>query len=167
MYDVGILPAVRKALAPMTKIVIAAAAIAALWCGGAQAQNAQRVANCGNGNSPVGAGPLSQDANGNLCVRNGAAVIVPLAVSTVTTAGTAVTALAAGQRTAGGYLVTSNAAGICVSENGTAGTATGYTGSVMTVCVAANQPYNLLANAGAVSVNSTASNVAFSGYGEQ
>lgn len=89
--------------------------------------------------------------------------IVPLDVSTVTTGGTAVTALTAGHASAGGFIVTSNVAGICVSQTGAAGSAT----AGGTVCVAQNQPYTLVPSAAAVSVNSPASAVAFGGEGLQ
>ena len=92
--------------------------------------------------------------------------IVPLDVATVTT-GTPATVLSANHRTAGGFLITSNAAGMCVSENGTAGTTTGYVGSVATVCVVANQPYTLQPSTNAVSVTSPGTGVAISGYGLQ
>jgi len=90
-------------------------------------------------------------------------VIVPLDVATVTTGGTAVNALAANHATAGGYLVTANAAGLCVDQTTTAGTVTGTPKT--TVCVVQNQPYFLIPNTHAVSVNSTASGVALAGMG--
>lgn len=107
--------------------------------------------------------PVSPSAPMPVSSSPGARTIVPLDVATVTTGGTAVTALNAGHATAGGFLVTSNAAGICVSQAGTAGTAT----SGSTQCVAANQRYNLVPSANAVSVNSTASAVAVGGEGLQ
>jgi hypothetical protein len=87
--------------------------------------------------------------------------IVPLDISAVTTAGTAVTALSAGHAAAGGFLVTSNAAGLCVNQVGAAGTAT----SGNTTCVAQNQMYSLVPSGNAVSVNSAASSVAIGGEG--
>jgi hypothetical protein len=95
----------------------------------------------------------------------GPLTIVPLDVTSITTGGTAVTVLGPGEHTAGGYLVTSNAAGACFSENGTAGTATGYSGTTFTTCVAANVFYPLSTSIGPVSANSSASTVALSGYG--
>ena len=97
--------------------------------------------------------------------KSSALTIVPLDVSSVTTGGTAVTALNAGHATAGGFIVTANAAGICVDQRTTAGTATGTPSS--TTCVAQNQVFNLVPNPGAVSVNSTASSVPFGGEGLQ
>lgn len=87
--------------------------------------------------------------------------VITLDIKTVTTGGTAVAALNPGNAARGGYLVTSNAAGICINLVGVAGTVT--TGD--TICVAANQPYYLPPMIGSVSVNSTASSVAISGYG--
>lgn len=87
--------------------------------------------------------------------------IVPLDISSVTTGGTAVNALSAGHATAGGFLVTANAAGMCVNQQGAAGTAT----SGATVCVAQNQAFTLVPSAAAVSVNSTASSVTIGGEG--
>jgi hypothetical protein len=91
--------------------------------------------------------------------------IVALDVSSVTTGGTAVTALATGHATAGGYLVTANAAGICVDQVTTAGTVTGTPST--TACVAQNQPFYLVPANHAVSVNSSASTVSFGGEGLQ
>lgn len=80
--------------------------------------------------------------------------IVPLDVSAIGTGGTAVTALTAGHATAGGKLVTANAAGLCVDQHGTAGTVTGTPSTTM--CVPQNVVFDLVPSAGAVSVNSTA-----------
>ena len=89
--------------------------------------------------------------------------IIPLTVSTVTTGGTAVTAIAATGARCGGYLVTSNAAGICVDQTTTAGTVTGTPST--TSCVAANTPFYLVPSVNAVSVNSPSSSVNFAGEG--
>jgi hypothetical protein len=91
--------------------------------------------------------------------------IVPLDITAVTTANTPVTVLNPGNHAAGGYLVTSNAAGACFSENGTAAVATGYVGTTFTVCVAANVFYPLSTSIGPVSANSTGTGVNLSGYG--
>lgn len=88
---------------------------------------------------------------------------ISLDVATVTTGGTPVTAINAGHAVCGGVLVTSNAAGMCVNQNGDAGTATAGD----TICVAQNVPYYVIPSAKAVSVNSTASSVAIGGYGFQ
>jgi hypothetical protein len=91
----------------------------------------------------------------------GSLQIVPLDISAVTTGGVAVTALNAGNAAAGGWVVTSNAAGICVNVNGAAGTATAGD----TTCVAANQAYYIPPTSHPVSVNSSASSVNFGGNG--
>ena len=145
----------------------------------AAAQSATVVSACGTppATYPVGANrAVTQDTNGNTCTNttSGRGVapapykptIVPLDVATVTT-GTPATVLSVNHRTAGGFLITSNAAGMCISENGTAGTATASIAGVATVCVAANQPYTLVPSANAVSVTSTGTGVAISGFGLQ
>ena len=91
--------------------------------------------------------------------------VVPLDVGTVATGGTAVTALASGHATAGGFVGTSNAAGICVDQYQTAGTVTGTPST--TWCVYPGQPYALVPSTHAVSVNSTASGVSIVGEGLQ
>lgn len=89
---------------------------------------------------------------------------VPLDVATVTTGGTAVTALnACNSASAGGWVATSNPAGICVDQFTTAGTSTGTPST--TYCLAPNQPFYLAPSIKAVSVNSTASGVLISGQG--
>ena len=110
-------------------------------------------------------GSVTQGAGGSSpwLVSLGSRTIVPLDISSVTTGGTAVSALSAGHATAGGFLVTSNAAGICVNQVGAAGTAT----SGNTQCVAQNQAFALVPSAAAVSVNSSASSVTFGGEGLQ
>lgn len=81
--------------------------------------------------------------------------------TSVTTAGTPVNALNAGHATAGGFIHTTNAAGMYVAQIGSAGTVDG--GS--TVFVPANTTYTVIPSAAAVSVNSTASATAIAGYG--
>ncbi len=90
--------------------------------------------------------------------------IVPLDVSTVTTGGTAVTALTAGHRTAGGFLYNPIGATInlCINEQGTA---SGTTSAGALTCVQPGQAYNLAPAAGAVSVITSDSSHPFSGYG--
>lgn len=91
-------------------------------------------------------------------------VLVPLDVSTVTTGGTAVTALSSGHRAAGGLI--QNPAGalapLCVSETGTA---SGTVSAGSTTCLAPGFTYKISAAPGAVSVISSDSGHAFSGYG--
>lgn len=89
--------------------------------------------------------------------------IIPLDISTVTTGGTAVPALSPGHAKCGGWLMTANAAGICVDQIQTAGTATGTPST--TGCVAANVPYYLVPSSNGVSVNSGSSSVSFGGQG--
>lgn len=89
--------------------------------------------------------------------------IIPLTTSTVTTGGTAVTAIAAPGARCGGYLVTANAAGICVDQATTAGTVTGTPST--TSCVGAGTAFYLVPSVNPVSVNSASSSVNFSGVG--
>ena len=128
-------------------------------------QGAQRVPVCPPGSVPAGNSPLYMDANGNLCVISKPAPlkVTSLDISTVTTGGTAVNALSAGHASAGGFVVTANAAGICINEVGAAGTAS----SGDTACVAQNVPYYLAPTANAISVNSSSSSVTLAGYGFQ
>lgn len=86
---------------------------------------------------------------------------ITLDITSVTTAGTAVNVLNAGHATAGGFIHTINAAGMYVAQIGNAGTVDGGN----TVFVPANVTYGIIAQAGAVSVNSTANSTAISGYG--
>jgi DNA-binding beta-propeller fold protein YncE len=90
-------------------------------------------------------------------------IIVPLDVATVATGGTAVTALTAGHATAGGWIMTANAAGICVDQVTTAGTVSGTPST--TGCVGAGVPVPLVASGLPVSVNSTGSGTALAGEG--
>lgn len=92
--------------------------------------------------------------------------IVALDISTVTTGGTAVTALSAGHRTGGGWIQNPPTATIalCINE---AGTASGTTSSGSTTCILPGITYTLIPAAGAVSVISSDSSHAFSGYGLQ
>ena len=91
----------------------------------------------------------------------GPSSVTPTSLDISTVAGSAVNALSAGHATKGGFVVTSNAAGICVNQKGAAGTASNGD----TACVAQNQPYYLAPSAGAVSVNSTGNPVTLAGYG--
>jgi hypothetical protein len=113
-------------------------------------------------------GPLPLGANGGLLTSSspGTRTLVPLDVASVTTGGTAVTALTAGHRTAGGWLYNPLAATInlCVNE---IGTASGTTSAGSTTCIAPGQTYTLTATTGAVSVITSDSAHAFSGLGLQ
>lgn len=115
---------------------------------------------------PDGAGSANVCSASNPLVTTtapAALTVNALDVSVVTAGGNAVTALATGKSAKGGFLVTDNAAGICVNVRGTAGTTT--TGD--TACVAAGQTYHLPETGGSVSVNSSGSSVSFAGYGFQ
>jgi hypothetical protein len=102
---------------------------------------------------------------GGITVTPRQPILVPLDIATVTTANTAVTALNAGHASAGGWLVTSAASGICVDQVTTAGTVTGTPST--TACVGQNVPYYIIATPNAVSVNSTVGLTKFAGVGEQ
>lgn len=147
-------------------------------------------AGCGSGggsgsNASVGVngatGPTSStqigivDGSGNLqpasasnpvptSTKAGARTIVALDVSTVTTGGTAVTALNAGHRTAGGFLYNPIGATInlCINEQATA---SGTTSAGALTCIQPGQSYNLTPAAAAVSVITSDSSHPFSGQG--
>jgi len=86
-------------------------------------------------------------------------------VSSVTTAGTAVTAFAASHVAKGGWLFNPAAAAapLCVAISGVAGTTT----SAATTCIAAGQTYAIPPMAGSVSVNASDTGHLFSGAGYQ
>lgn len=121
----------------------------------------RRVGTSGSTNVPV-------DENNPLpvTVTSGSAtrVIVPLDVATVTTGGTAVTALTAAHRSAGGFIQNPGSVSLCINE---VGTASGTTSAGNTTCIAQGQTYNLSPTAGGVSVISSDSAHPFSGYGLQ
>lgn len=89
---------------------------------------------------------------------------VTLDVKTVTTGGTAVTALTAGHRTFGGFLQNPPSAtvNLCINE---IGTAAGTTSSGDTTCIQPGAAYKLTPATTAVSVISSDSAHPFSGYG--
>lgn len=98
----------------------------------------------------------------------GQRTIVPLNVSTITTGGTAVTALTPNHRTAGGYLANPKAATVdlCVNEQTTAsGTTTGAQSGLY--CIVPGGSYNLAPSALGVSVITSDSTHPFAGYGMQ
>ena len=103
---------------------------------------------------------LATPALASTVVVPGSVNIITLDVKAIAVGSTAVTALAAGNARAGGFVVTSNAAGLCVNLLGTAGVAS----SGDTVCVAQNVIFVIPPTAGPVSVNSTAT-AAIAGYG--
>lgn len=145
--------------------------------GRAEAQTGYiRVVNCGDWKPPTGSQQGSIDQNGNICTSasGGTAsavtttpaqrTLVTLDVKTVTIGGTAVTALVAGNRTAGAWLQNPSTAtvNLCINE---IGTATGTTSSGDTTCIVPGQSYTVVPAAGAVSVLSSDSSHPFSGYG--
>jgi hypothetical protein len=90
--------------------------------------------------------------------------LIPLDVAIVTTGGTAVIALAAAHRNKGGWLFNPNAAtvNLCIDE---IDSASGTTSAGNTTCIVPGQTYRLAASPNAVSVVSSDSAHAFSGYG--
>ena len=92
--------------------------------------------------------------------------ILSLDVSTVTTGGTPVTALSAGHATAGGWIQNPPTATTNLGIN-QKGTAAGTTSSGDTTFIIPGQTYQLSPSANAVSVISSDSAHAFSGYGFQ
>ena len=93
-------------------------------------------------------------------------LILPLDVASVTTGGTAVTAISAGHRTAGAWLQNPTTATInlCINE---IGAATGTVSSGNTTCIAPGQSYTVIPSDNAVSVITSDSTHGFSGYGLQ
>lgn len=89
-----------------------------------------------------------------------------LDISTVTTGGTAVTAISAGHRAKGGWLANPSTATIalCINE---LTTASGTTSQASLYCLPPGYSYNLAPTAAAVSVISSDSAHPFSGYGYQ
>jgi hypothetical protein len=104
--------------------------------------------------------------NGTLATKTALRTLVPLDVATVTTGGTAVTALTAGHRTGGGWIMNPTTATQPLGIN-EIGTATGTTSAGNTTFIAPGQTYQLSPSANAVSVIATDSAHAFSGYGYQ
>lgn len=94
-----------------------------------------------------------------------AVVLTSLDVATVTTGGTAVTALSAGHRSSGGWIQNPSTAttNLCINERGAATVTQG--GDI--TCIVPGQTYLLAANGNAVSVVSSDSAHPYSGYGWQ
>lgn len=92
--------------------------------------------------------------------------IIALDVATVTTGGTAVTALTAGHRVSGGWIANPTTATIslCINE---IGTASGTSSSGSTTCISPGATYVLAPSGNAVSVISSDSSHPFSGEGLQ
>ena len=112
------------------------------------------------------------DKKGNLCVGASVGSTVPstspiqitLDVKTVTIGGTAVTAIAAGNRPGGGFLQNPPTATInlCINE---IGVAVGVSSFGDTTCIIPGQGYVVQPGTGAVSVITSDSAHQFSGYG--
>lgn len=96
----------------------------------------------------------------------GQRILVPLDVATVTNGGTAVTALLAGHKIAGGWIANPVTATVNLGIN-EIGTASGTTSAGNTTFITPGQTYTLQPSAGAVSVISTDSAHQFSGMGLQ
>jgi hypothetical protein len=144
----------------------------------AQAAGASVLATCGTASYSAGSVyPTTQTTTGLLCGVGGSSsapiyvkpaplTIVTLDVKTVTTGGTAVNAISAGHRTAGGFLQNPIGASValCINE---IGTASGTTSSGDTTCIQPGQSYTVAPASTAVSVITSDSSHPFSGYGLQ
>ena len=106
------------------------------------------------------------DVTNPMPTKPGEITLVPLDVAIVTTGGTAVTALISGHRTAGGWISNPVTATQNLGIN-EIGTASGTTSSGNTTFIVPGQTYTLSASTNAVSVISSDSSHAFSGYGFQ
>ena len=94
----------------------------------------------------------------------GTMILVPLDIAIVTTGGVAVTAIAAGNRVAGGWIMNPASATInlCINEMGTA---VGTTSAGNVTCIVPGQTYTVTPGIGPVSVISSDSAHPFSGMG--
>jgi len=114
--------------------------------------------------------PQTMDSTGQLCTSgtSGAATstvtLSTLDIKTVTTGGTPVNAISAGNRVKGGWLKNPGTAtvSLCINE---IGTASGTTSSGDTTCIDPGQSYTIAPAAGAVSVVTSDSSHPFSGMG--
>jgi hypothetical protein len=109
----------------------------------------------------------TQPVSGAVSTTPGTRTLVPLDVAAVTTGGTAVTAIAAGHRTAGGVLQNPPGATINLCINEVSGTASGTTSAGSTICILPGQSYALAPSPNAVSVITSDSAHPFAGYGLQ
>lgn len=120
--------------------------------------------------------PITMDTTGKQCTGGAGSGGTPsspasitinaLDVAVVTTGGSAVTAITAGKRAKGGWIMNPSTATVdlCINE---VGTASGTTSSGSTTCIAPGRNYNLAPSASAVSVIASDNTHAFSGYGFQ
>lgn len=94
----------------------------------------------------------------------GPLIVVPLDIATVTTGGTAVTAINAGNRVAGGYLQNPKGATIdlCINE---LVAASGTTSAGSLICIPPAGSYSVNPGIGSVSVITSDSSHPFAGYG--
>lgn len=106
----------------------------------------------------------SVTTSGTVTTTPGQRTPVTLDVKTVTTGGTAVTAINSGNRTAGGFLCNPQGATVNMGINDI-GTASGTTSSGDTSFITPGNCYNVAPAAGAVSVITADSNHPFSGEG--
>jgi hypothetical protein len=161
----------------MMRGIIGVLALALCFASGAASAQSSVGVYCQSGTTSTGAIIWSPASSSNPCpvtvtgspsspvpVVPGTLTLVPLDISTVTTGGTAVTALNAAHRAKGGWLQNPPSATInlCINEQGTA---SGTTSSGNTTCIVPGQAYALAANGGAVSVVSSDSSHPFSGMG--
>lgn len=109
---------------------------------------------------------VSVTANSAAAPKPAQLTIVALDVSSVSSGGTAVTALNSGHRTAGGWIhnLETETNVLCINE---IGTASGTSSSGNTTCIQPGQTYSIAPAAGAVSVVSANGSHTFSGYGFQ
>jgi hypothetical protein len=157
------------------RIALLGLLFSALFAVSAEAQTYIRITTCGTAAPPLGSSQGYMDATGNVCtsaagggsstavVTPGSLTQVPLDVATVTTGGTAVTALTAGHRNKGGWIQNPvGAIALCINE---IGTASGTTSAGNTTCIQGGQSYVLSPSTAAVSVISSDSSHPFSGMG--
>ena len=151
----------RWLLAAFTAILIAGSASAQSVPGGHEAFN---YVFDGTKWVPATGASGGTPGTGSIQTSPAARTIVTLDVKTVTTGNAAVTALAAGNRTAGGFIQNPPTASInlCINE---IGTASGTTSSGDTTCIVPGQGYVLTPAAGPVSVVTSDAAHPFSGYG--
>ena len=118
----------------------------------------------GNGATTTGTQRVTLANDGTGVISPAPRTLVTLDVKTVTTGGTAVTALSAGHRTAGGLLCNPQGATVNLGIN-EIGTASGTTSSGDTTFIVPGQCYIVSPASTAVSVITSDSSHPFSGYG--